>query len=166
MNIKLVKGFGQGSTKLSAFDAALQAAGVSNYNLIVLSSVIPPKAIIERIEKYDTPVNEWGHKLYVIKAEERSDIKGEAIAAGLGYYQFEDDMRGIFVEHEAVGIDESAVREKVVADIVASLRDLCAFRKLPFDDTKVDMEISSTVVDDIPTCVLTLAVYEAEGWKS
>ncbi len=165
MNIKLVKGIGHGATKLSAFDAALQDAGVSNYNLIVLSSVIPPHAVIERVEKYETPYEEWGHKLYVIKAEERSDIKGEALAAGLGCIQLEDG-RGLFVEHESVGIDEEAVKEKVAADIVASLRDLCSFRNLHFDESKIDMEISSIVVEDTPTCVLTLAVYESEGWNN
>jgi len=165
MNVKMVKGIGQGATKLSAFDCALQDAGVSNYNLIVLSSIIPPNAIVERVKKYLTPAEEWGHKLYIVKAEERSDKKGDALAAGLGWYQIENG-KGLFVEHEDIGIDEIAVREKVEADIIASLKDLCTFRGIPFDVSRVDLEISSTVVDDTPTCVLTLAIYESEGWKS
>jgi arginine decarboxylase len=39
----LVKGVGEATTKLNAFDRALQQAGVGNYNLIRLSSILPPK---------------------------------------------------------------------------------------------------------------------------
>ena len=39
MNIHVASGLGTGPTKLSAFDAALNAAGVANYNIIKLSSV-------------------------------------------------------------------------------------------------------------------------------
>jgi pyruvoyl-dependent arginine decarboxylase len=42
MEIPIVAGFGRGETGLSAFDAALGDSGVLNYNLIRLSSVIPP----------------------------------------------------------------------------------------------------------------------------
>ena len=40
--IVLSTGLGVGPTALAAFDAALLDAGVANYNLICLSSVIPP----------------------------------------------------------------------------------------------------------------------------
>ena len=42
MQIHLASGVGSGPTELAAFDAALAAAGVANYNLLYLSSVIPP----------------------------------------------------------------------------------------------------------------------------
>jgi arginine decarboxylase len=42
MQIHVSSGRGEGPTPLAAFDAALRDAGVSNYNLIALSSVIPP----------------------------------------------------------------------------------------------------------------------------
>lgn len=167
MKVALVKGVGKGQTKLSAFDNALQTVGVSNYNLIVLSSVIPPHTTVERLERYHTPDEEWGHKLYVVKAEERSDIKGDAIACGIGWYQIEDeDNRGLFVEHETVGVNEEEVRNKVEQDIRNSLSDLCSFRNIPFDPDKVNVELCSAVVVDVPICVLTLAVYQSEGWNS
>ena len=43
MNIYVSSGIGYGQTKLAAFDAALNEAGIANFNLIKLSSVIPPK---------------------------------------------------------------------------------------------------------------------------
>ncbi len=41
MKIKVTYGIGEGATKLAAFDRALFDAGIANYNLIKLSSVIP-----------------------------------------------------------------------------------------------------------------------------
>jgi pyruvoyl-dependent arginine decarboxylase (PvlArgDC) len=45
MQIPLVAGVGVGSTLLSAFDDALRACGVLNYNPIPLSSVSPRPAL-------------------------------------------------------------------------------------------------------------------------
>ena len=44
MEIQISTGIGIGPTQLSAFDSALNNAGVANYNLLKLSSVIPPKS--------------------------------------------------------------------------------------------------------------------------
>lgn len=38
----LVSGVGSGNTELNAFDNALYNAGVGNYNLIKVSSILPP----------------------------------------------------------------------------------------------------------------------------
>lgn len=40
----MVSGVGYGKTKLTAFDNALQYAKVGDYNLIKVSSILPPKA--------------------------------------------------------------------------------------------------------------------------
>ena len=44
----LVAGFGEGKTKLNAFDAALLASGLGNLNLIKVSSILPPGAKYRR----------------------------------------------------------------------------------------------------------------------
>lgn len=40
----MVAGMGRGKTQLTAFDNALQYAKVGDYNLIKVSSILPPKA--------------------------------------------------------------------------------------------------------------------------
>ena len=45
LTIHLSSGTGEGPTPLAAFDAALWHASVANYNLLCLSSVIPPNAL-------------------------------------------------------------------------------------------------------------------------
>ena len=90
MNIPLVTGVGVGSTLLSAFDDALRACGALNYNLIPLSSVIPPASTVVPLPRYTSDPDEHGHRLYVVKAEVRSDDAGKRIGAGIGWYQWGD----------------------------------------------------------------------------
>ncbi len=120
MVISIVKGAGEASTPLSAFDGALKDAGVYNYNLITLSSVIPPNSEVKKIDRFETPENEWGHKLYCVMAEERSDRTGKFIAAGVGWYQLEDN-RGLFVEHHIIGDTKPVVDNTIRLRIKNSL---------------------------------------------
>lgn len=164
MEIKVVCGVGTGKTTLSAFDSALKDAGVYNYNLISLSSIIPPESKVNKIRRYKTPYSEYGYKLYVVKAELRSEEVGKFIAAGIGWYQLEDG-RGIFVEHEIKGETQVAVESEINLRIKNSLKDLAKFRRIKFDESKIKFAISLTQIKDHPTCVLALAVFQSEGWE-
>jgi arginine decarboxylase len=53
--IQVTTGTGEGPTPLAAFDAALLDAGVANYNLICLSSVIPEASVIRRPTATSSP---------------------------------------------------------------------------------------------------------------
>ena len=128
MQIPLVAGAGVGSTLLSAFDDALLSCGVLNYNLIPLSSVIPPASNVVLLPRYTPHPDEHGHRLYVVKAEMRSDHAGTQIGAGIGWYQW-GDGRGVFVEHETIGSTRQEVAAELDYRICHSLRDLCAARR-------------------------------------
>ena len=164
MNIYVVSAIGEGKTVLSAFDNALQKAGVYNYNLITLSSIIPPGSRIITTTQYSTPVEEFGYKLYVIKAEMRSQKKGEYICSGIGWYGLKDG-RGFFVEHELKGKRKNQVQSEIHDRIMYSLEDLCTFRGVPFRKNHVKSSTAITCVKDYPSCALVLAVYQSEGWK-
>lgn len=164
MEIKIVCGVGSGKTILSSFDSALKDAGVYNYNLITLSSIIPPGSKVNKIRRYKTPYLEYGHKLYVVKAEYRSEEAGKFIAAGIGWYQLEDG-RGIFVEHEIKGETKVAVESEINLRIINSLKDLAKFRGFRFVEPKMRSAIALTQIKDSPTCVLTLAVFQSEAWE-
>lgn len=164
MVIKVVKGAGEASTPLSAFDAALKEAGVYNYNLITLSSVIPPGSKVEKADKFETPESEWGHRLYCVMAEERSNEAGKYIAAGIGWYQ-DKDGRGLFVEHHLIGDTRLAIESEIFFRIKSSLMDLCKFRDIKFDSKNMKSEISIDKVKSSPASVLVMAVYQSEGWK-
>jgi arginine decarboxylase len=164
--IAVVAGVGQGQTALSAFDAALWRCGVHSYNLLALSSVIPPGSQINVCDRYQAPAAENGHKLYVVKAEMRSDEPGAVIAAGLGWLQ-RDDGRGVFVEHEVSGegVSPAELEGVLSTQIATSLRDLAHTRGLELDSDQARKHVVSTIVESLPACALVLAVYQAEGWS-
>jgi pyruvoyl-dependent arginine decarboxylase (PvlArgDC) len=120
--------------------------------------------VVVRRDGYTTPPDEHGHRLYVVKADRRSDQPGQVIASGIGWYQW-GDGRGVFVEHEAVGVRREAVEADLECCIRRSLQDLCAFREIPFDQRAVGIAVSLAEVSDLPTTALVLGVYRSEGWS-
>src|SRR5262245_47611750 len=66
MNLKVTAAVGHARTELAAFDQALILCGVANFNLIRLSSVIPPgSTIIETTPPLSLESCRWGDRLYV-----------------------------------------------------------------------------------------------------
>ncbi len=163
MDIYVVTGVGTGKTTLSAFDGALKDAGVYNYNLVGLSSVVPPNSRVIKSKSYQTPPEEYGDKLYVVKAEIRSYEVGKFLAAGIGWYQW-DDGRGVFVEHEIIGDTRVAVQSEIKYKIKSSLQDLCENRGIKFKVSKIKSSLSVTRIKNQPTSVLVLAVYKSQPW--
>lgn len=165
LRIAVVAGAGEGQTTLSAFDAALYSIGVHNHNLLPLSSIIPPGAAVAACDRYAAADHQFGHKLYVVKAEMRSDAPGAIVGAGLGWMQWADG-RGCFVEHEAIAHHGSCaeLESTLRGQIVSSLQDLSGTRGVPFDPDAANVRVISTRVTSQPACAVVLAVYEAEGW--
>ena len=163
MHIPVVSAVGRGETLLSSFDAALHGCSVHNYNLLSLSSVIPPGASVAPSDGYADVADRHGHSLYVVKAESRSNEAGLGLAAGIGWYQW-GDGRGVFVEHETTA-PTAAVGGAEVRDLVCrSLSDLRCIRDVAFEERRVGMDVATATVKDRPTTVLVVAVYLAEGW--
>lgn len=159
MNINVSSGIGTGPTKLSAFDAALNHAGVANYNLVRLSSVIPPesKIVVHNKPLQDLP-GQWGDRLYVVMAEMRVDTPNAEAWAGIGWVQEKESGKGLFVEHE--GNSEKSVKQ----DITQSLQALMATRNVDFGD--IHMKVVGRACKHEPVCALVVAVYQASDWEN
>lgn len=164
MKIFINSGQGHGETMISAFDTALFDAGIHNYNLIKLSSIVPPQSEIQVNVKRKVDHDEYGRRLYVVMAEKRSRESGKYIGAALGWYQIEDG-RGVFVEHEEIGETKQSVRANLTEEVRKSLANLCQLRKFPFSAEKTKMELSITKVTDSPACALVTAIYQSEPWE-
>ncbi len=165
MEIKVVTGVGKGKTALSSFDCALKDAGVYNYNLIHLSSIIPPNSVVIKADHYNSPAEEYGYKLYIVMAHISSNESDKYIAAGIGWYQLDGDHKGMFCEHSIKGGTMKEVKSRINQKIKDSLSDLCSFRGLKFDPKKVNSSISASLVGVPNTDVLVVAVYKSEGWE-
>lgn len=158
MTITVAGGVGFGPTKLAAFDAALREAGLADFNLIPLSSVIPQESTIVTTEGTATVSGRWGDRLYVVMAQLRVDTRYEEAVAGLGWIQEQETGRGLFVEH--VGHTEREVRR----DILATLDSVAAGRpRIEFGVP--ELVIRSTACAGEPTCALVAAVFENEPWR-
>jgi arginine decarboxylase len=157
LTIQVVSGVGFGPTKLAAFDAALREAGVANYNIIHLTSIIPPKSTVRLAAGPPIPPGGWGDRLYAVIADLRVDTRYEEAVAGIGWVQEEETGRGLFVEH--TGHTEREVRR----DVFATLDALCAGRpETTFGPP--ELVVRNTVCAGEPTCALVAAIFEAEPW--
>lgn len=157
MRIEIASGTGTGATTLAAFDAALIGAGVANYNLIPLSSVVPPHAELVPLEGPASPGGEWGDRLYVVMAQHREALAGHEAWAGIGWVQSPECRRGLFVEHHGTS------RLEVERDIHASLASLTTARGMDFGP--VQSLVVGTTCGDTPCCALVVAVFQTAGWS-
>lgn len=162
MDIHIAPGIGSGPTKLSAFDAALNDAGIANFNLLKLSSVVPPNSNIVVHEHGPIPAGTmpggWGDRLYVVMAEERVEKPNEEAWAGIGWVQEMGSKKGLFVEHE--GNSEKQVR----SDIKQSLEALMATRNVDFGE--VNMKVVGKTCKHHPVCAMVVAVFQASDWQN
>lgn len=163
MDIYLTSGVGYGKTTLSAFDAALKDAGVHNFNLIYISSIIPPFSQI-KVKKFKAARKQYGDRLYVVRAENRSRESGKCIGAALGWYQLKSG-KGVFVEHEEIGETESAVEANLTSEIKKSLTDLCRIRGFSHAEKRMQIKMRIIKVTASAACVIVAAVYKSESWQ-
>jgi len=160
MKIHIGTGAGTGPTTLAAFDAALIGMGIANYNLIYLSSVVPPQAeVITHDGHIDANLpGGWGDRLYVVMAEIRADTPNEEAWAGVGWVQDPETGKGLFVEHE--GRSEQTVR----SDITQTLQGLMKNRNVDFGE--IHMVVRGITCVDQPVCAMVTAVYQSSDWHN
>jgi|GEM_PF-94907 len=145
MEIAVAAGVGRGPTELSALDAALAGAGVANYNLVTVSSVVPADATVRVVDRVPDR-GPAGHALTVVLAEATAPPTGtvdpdatatpvdQTTAAAVGPTDTESDVvaglgwatgpgPGLF--YEATGDDSETVREQIRRGLAAGggLRD-------------------------------------------
>lgn len=157
--IEVVRSSGTGPTTLAAFDGALIDAGIANFNLIRLSSVIPPDTEVVPVNgRSSRATGEWGDRLYVVMAEIRADRPGREAWAGIGWVQDEETGKGLFVEHE--GYSEHQIRE----EIEQSLTTLVAGRP-QHRFGAINSVVHGVRCETEPACAMVTAVYESESWS-
>lgn len=169
---------GVGPTSLAAFDAALVEARVANFNLVRLSSVIPPNSHVAAIDESPHvidltdgaaglaaeralsvtrhPSAQWGHRLYAVWAYQSAELLGEEAWAGVAWVQHPEDGRGLFVEHE--GQSESQVRW----ELESSLSSISKARGL--EDFEFHSVVTGTRCEGQPVAALVIAPFKHEPW--
>lgn len=156
LSITITSGVGIGGTRLAAFDAALWNAGIANYNLIKLSSIIPPHSEVKSSKKITNGSDDvFGNKLFVVLAENRESEHGRKAWAGIGWVQSEDG-RGLFVEQS--GSQEAEVKRL----IKETLQSMMKYRAERFG--RINYKVVGIRCTDEPVCALCAAIYKEETW--
>lgn len=146
--IRVVWGTATGPTALASYDAALAAAGVHNYNLVTLSSIIPAGPAIEVVGSAPD-LGPPGAALEVVQSAVTA-APGERGAAGIGWARSEGGP-GIFYEVE--GTDPDAVRAEIREGLAAGreLRDWAFVGE--------DVHVESVAPEDTYASAVVLATY-------
>jgi len=152
--IFLTYGIGEGPTQKAAFDKALYDSGISNYNHIMLSSVIPPDSeiIVGKIGWND---RKYGDRLYSVMSKYLQSSPGKEAWAGLGWVQ-DETLQGLFVEEHGKSETE------VINRINKSLKSMQSYRREKFGD--INNKTIGIKCIKHPACAIVCAVYEVQGW--
>jgi len=158
-------------TTLAAFHRALVAIGLGHYNLVRLSSVIPPHTEVGAGRSGQGPAlpARWrgrrpeelvdghhGDRVYCVYAEATTDVPGEEVWAGVGWAQRVDGQGGYFVEHH--GSTAAAVRDEIRTSLAEMSDDEVAELGPP------QWELRGVVCEDDPVCALVVVPYAVVGW--
>lgn len=116
--IDVVWGTGSARTELGAFDRALADAGLAEYNLVTLSSIVPAGATVREVARLEPDRWPVGTIVAAVSAVGTAPPDGDPVAAGLGWAIGETG--GVFAEATATGAEEC--RERLEARL-ADLRE-------------------------------------------
>jgi pyruvoyl-dependent arginine decarboxylase (PvlArgDC) len=126
---------------------------VADFNLVTLSSVIPPGSRLRHVS--NTLPGGHGDLLFCVRAEAHADQIGDTAWAGLGWV-VDETGGGLFVEHH--GASEASVAQQ----IELSLGDMNAKRGGTYGP--VQMALASAESTGEPACAVVIAAYRVSSW--
>lgn len=169
------KGVGHHEERLVSFEMALRDAGIAPFNLVYVSSIMPPDAdIVTRDEglSYLSP----GEIVYCVMARESANVKGTKIASsiGLAVPQIHSKQHRYLSEHHCTGVaaDECSLRaERMAAIMLGTIMHIDVNPELDWDEQEKAYLASGKIIktsnitqeavceDDVWTTVISAAVF-------
>lgn len=132
------RGKGASVNGLPSFDKALLEAGVGNYNLVRLSSILPARCAWVDVEDIADYIEE-GSLLPTAYSTITSDVEGDVIVSTIGVGIPVDDSKvGVIMEYSTKNVTEAE-----------ALETLCSMIKEAFEKRGWELEnIISTSISD------------------
>jgi len=149
--IRVVWGAASAPTAMASYDAALAEAGVENYNLVSVSSVIAAETRVEAVGTAPD-LGPAGERLTVVEARATTAGPGR-VSAALAWVQSVDDGPGLF--YETAGEMDRETVERRVREGLAAGQEL---RDWQFADPRAAVESRQADSGRYTTAVV-LAVY-------
>lgn len=150
----LTSGATDGINELSAFDNALYSAGIADFNLIKVSSIVPSNVPVSIFNDGVEEVNADGLLVPAVFDVIYSDIPGETIVSGVavGIPKDSENKPGIIFSYTSK-TNELLVK-KTLTEMVNETMNRKGF-KLDF----IKFSINEIVVENRMTCSLSAAVF-------
>src|SRR3990172_9750642 len=118
--IFFTKGVGRHRQKLAIFEAALRDAGIEKFNLVYVSSILPPKCKIITKEEGLKLMNP-GEIIYCVMARAETNEHNRLIVSSIGVaIPKEGDQYGYLSEHHGYGETDEKAGE-YAEDLAASM---------------------------------------------
>ncbi len=151
----LTKGIGTGDYRLLAFEMALRDAGISPYNLVTVSSIIPPNC--ELISKEEgIKMIEHGSIVFLVLSRVDSSKKNERITASLGLAIPENrNHYGYISEYDDKGVEPEAAA-KLVENMASTMLKSISDKEINFTLKSV---VQSGIVKEKWMSVVSAAVF-------
>jgi arginine decarboxylase len=114
------KGLGKHRNNLQSFEAALRVAGIAQFNLVRVSSILPPHCTIVSRDK-GLKCLEPGQIVHCVMADSRSNEPNRLVSAGIGLaVPAQKDNYGYISEHHGFGLTHRNCAD-LVEDMAASM---------------------------------------------
>ncbi|MEO0225610.1 MAG: arginine decarboxylase, pyruvoyl-dependent [candidate division WOR-3 bacterium] len=144
----LTKGVGKHKEKLASFEAALRDAGIAPFNIVRVSSILPPNCkIVSRTKglQYLSP----GEVVFCVMAESSTNEPHRLIAASIGVARPRDkNLFGYLSEYHSYGETEpraSDRAEDLAAQMLATTLGVIFDPDTSYDERKEIWKISGKI---------------------
>ncbi|MCX6718163.1 MAG: arginine decarboxylase, pyruvoyl-dependent [Candidatus Staskawiczbacteria bacterium] len=169
------KGVGVAKEQLMSFEMALRDAGIEKFNLVSVSSILPPRC--ERIKKEEgIEYLKPGEVVFCVMARNATNEPNRLIAASVGCaVPAEENQHGYLSEHHPFGETEgkaSDMAEDLAATMLATTLGVAFDPNSAWDEKEKVFKMSDKIVtttsitqsaqgneDGLWTTVLALAVF-------
>lgn len=164
----LTRGVGRAKDKLASFEAALRSAGIAPYNLVKVSSILPPDCkIIPRSRGLAKLIH--GQIVFVVMSENQTDEPHRLISASVGAAVPADKTQyGYLSEYHSFGEKEAVsgdYAEDLAAQMLASTLGVEFDADASYDERREVWKISGKIVKTMHIAQTAVGRKEG-GWTS
>ncbi len=162
-----VSGLGIHRHKLASFEAALRSAGIAQFNLVYVSSILPPRCVVVPQEEGLQSLSP-GQIVYCVMARSETDEPSRLITAAVGVaVPNESNRYGYISEHHGYGLtaDQAGeLAEDLAATMLATTLGIEFDPDVAWDERKQIYEASGQIIKT--TAHAVAAEGDPKGWWS
>lgn len=164
----LTKGIGFHREKLASFELALRDAQIEKYNIVKVSSILPPKCEEISVEEGLNLIKP-GQIIYVVLSKASTNELNRILCASIGIAKPADNKGyGYLSEHHAFGVKATKVAdqaEDLAATMLATTLGIDFDPEANYDEKKEIFYISGKIVET-KNITATAVVREENEWAT